>query len=197
MYILSPEIDICPSSVSRRERITIENISWTISMKEYCWPGWGPTHKLWSPVRCASNWATKAGSTNCMPCRCLSQGVAQMWIANIHAIFTFWLLRPYILSKTVHELIMPWSYCNSDNHSHDHFVRCIMPKDAFNLDHSLGLITNWWYFSYFSQKTGFDISCKLSPLETICMKCQILFSGKNISKCPLLNFSPRVLSINL
>ena len=29
------------------------------------------------------------------------------------------------------------------------------------------------YFTYFSQKTGFDISCK------ICMKCQILFSGKN------------------
>ena len=32
---------------------------------------------------------------------------------------------------------------------------------------------------YFSQKTGFDISCKLSPMEVICMKCQILFSGKN------------------
>ena len=30
-----------------------------------------------------------------------------------------------------------------------------------------------------SKKTWFDISCKLSPLETICMKCQILFSGKN------------------
>ena len=29
------------------------------------------------------------------------------------------------------------------------------------------------YFSYFFQKTGFDISCKLS---TICMKCQNLFS---------------------
>ena len=24
---------------------------------------------------------------------------------------------------------------------------------------------HWWYFSYFSQKTGFDISCKLSPLD--------------------------------
>ena len=36
-----------------------------------------------------------------------------------------------------------------------------------------------WYFSYFSQETGFGISCKLSPLETICMKCQNLFSGKN------------------
>ena len=34
------------------------------------------------------------------------------------------------------------------------------------------------YF-YFSQETGFDISCKLSPLETICMKCQLLFSGNN------------------
>ena len=35
------------------------------------------------------------------------------------------------------------------------------------------------YFSYFSQKTGFGILCKLSPAETICIKCQILFSGKN------------------
>ena len=40
------------------------------------------------------------------------------------------------------------------------------------------------YFSFFSQKTGFDISCKLSPLETICMKCQILFPGKNKKNVP-------------
>ena len=26
---------------------------------------------------------------------------------------------------------------------------------------------------------GFDISCKLSPMETICMKSQILLSAKN------------------
>ena len=30
-----------------------------------------------------------------------------------------------------------------------------------------------------SQETGFDISCKLSPMETICMKCQILFRKSN------------------
>ena len=30
-------------------------------------------------------------------------------------------------------------------------------------------------FSYFSQKTGFDISCKLSPKETICMKWNIIW----------------------
>ena len=35
------------------------------------------------------------------------------------------------------------------------------------------------FFSFFSQKIGFDISCKLSP---ICMKCQILYSGKKIRK---------------
>ena len=48
-------------------------------------------------------------------------------------------------------------------------------------------------FSYFSQKTGFYISCKLSPLETICMKCQNLISGenkKNISICFLLKILP-------
>ena len=43
-------------------------------------------------------------------------------------------------------------------------------------------------FSYFSQKTGFDISCRLSP---ICMKCQILFSeekqmGTICMKCQIL-----------
>ena len=34
-------------------------------------------------------------------------------------------------------------------------------------------------FLFFFQKSGSDISCKLLPLKTICMKCQILFSGKN------------------
>ena len=34
------------------------------------------------------------------------------------------------------------------------------------------------YFSYFSEKIGFDISCKLFPNEKLCMKCQSLFSSK-------------------
>ena len=40
------------------------------------------------------------------------------------------------------------------------------------------------FFFLFCQTTEFDISCKLSPLETICMKCQNLFQ-----------ILPRVLSI--
>ena len=35
------------------------------------------------------------------------------------------------------------------------------------------------FFYNFFQKTGFDISYKLSPNETICMKYLNLFSGKN------------------
>ena len=31
------------------------------------------------------------------------------------------------------------------------------------------------FFLFFQKKTGLDISCILSPLETICMKCQIQF----------------------
>ena len=34
------------------------------------------------------------------------------------------------------------------------------------------------FFFLFSQKTGYDILCSLSPIKTICMKCQSLFSGK-------------------
>ena len=36
-------------------------------------------------------------------------------------------------------------------------------------------------FSYFSQKKGIDISCKL-PQETICRNSQSLLSGKRIRK---------------
>ena len=58
--------------------------------------------------------------------------------------------------------------------------------------------TFWNIFSYFSQKTGFYISCKLSPVETICMKCLIQFSGKskkNINLLPV-EFAQRVVKVN-
>ena len=48
--------------------------------------------------------------------------------------------------------------------------------------------------SYFSQETGFDISCKLSPL-TICMKCQFLFSGENKTNFVNLSFAELAQSV--
>ena len=38
VHSLSPETDNCPSWISRRERMTVENISWSISTKECCRP---------------------------------------------------------------------------------------------------------------------------------------------------------------
>ena len=62
MHILSPETDNCPSWISGRERMTIENISWSISTKECCRPRWGLNPRppgLQSDG--ASNWATEDG----------------------------------------------------------------------------------------------------------------------------------------
>ena len=41
MHILLPETDNCPSWISGRERMTVENISWSISTKECCRPWQG------------------------------------------------------------------------------------------------------------------------------------------------------------
>ena len=48
-------------------------------------------------------------------------------------------------------------------------------------------------------KIGVTISFRLSPGRTLCLKCQTIYwkNKKNISKCHLLNFFSRVLSINL
>ena len=60
--MLSPETDNCPSWISGRERMTVKNISWSISTKEICRPRWGLNPRppgLQSDG--ASNWATEAG----------------------------------------------------------------------------------------------------------------------------------------
>ena len=62
VHILSPETDNCPSWISGRERMTVENISWSISTKECCRPRRGLNPRppgLQSDG--ASNWATEAG----------------------------------------------------------------------------------------------------------------------------------------
>ena len=46
VHTLSPKSDNCLSWISGRERMTIENISWSVSKKECCWPGRGRTHIL-------------------------------------------------------------------------------------------------------------------------------------------------------
>ena len=57
------------------------------------------------------------------------------------------------------------------------------------------LFVFFFFFSYFAQKVGYNSSCKFSPDETICMKCQIPVVRSN-SNCCLLNFLLDMLSLN-
>ena len=55
------------------------------------------------------------------------------------------------------------------------------------------------YFFLFFPETKFDISCKLSSMETICMKSQILISGKNKKHITTLSSSEsakRIVNVN-
>ena len=62
VHILSPETDNWPSWIRRRERMTVENNSWSISMKECCRPRRGLNPRpLGLQLDGASKWATKAG----------------------------------------------------------------------------------------------------------------------------------------
>ena len=59
----------------------------------------------------------------------------------------------------------------------------LMPQTGVHILTSNAQLSMWnfqhiSYFSNFSQKTDFGISCKLETI-CICMKCQILSSGKN------------------
>ena len=89
-----------------------------------------------------------------------------------------------------------WMQSPSSKDSTDHVFKLL------NHYHSTGKFRRQqieFFFLFFPQKTRFDTSCKLSSMETICMNCQNLFSGKNkknFSICHLLKIFPRVLSTN-
>ena len=74
-------------------------------------------------------------------------------------------------------------------------ITCWMKKHPIKIWHFTFLWANsaddkLKVFSFFPRKTGFDISCTLSPMKTMWMKCQILFSGKIKKKMSTENFYP-------
>ena len=76
VHILSPKTDNCPSWISGRERMTVENISWSISTKECCRP-----RRRLNPrppglqSDGASNWATISWSISTKECCRPRQGL--------------------------------------------------------------------------------------------------------------------------
>ena len=82
-------------------------------------------------------------------------------------------------------------------------INCIYISNIFKL---LTFTTFWaisaddsiMIFSYFSQKTGFDISVKLSPLETICISvktCSLQKLRQNNLTCRQLKILSSLLSV--
>ena len=69
------------------------------------------------------------------------------------------------------------------------FLLCYSPHFLLQFNRSLSMLGQMFSirqiddnFSYFSQNTVFEMSCKLSPMVTICMKSQILFSVEKKKK---------------
>ena len=104
--------DSFPSWLCRKERMTIENISRSISTKECCWPGGGRTHNLLiTSQRC--NWAVEA-STNIFSLYCSNFMIStvehyRVWIFRkvlvimdeITSIFTLSIGTPSLLTTLV------------------------------------------------------------------------------------------------
>ena len=62
VHILLPETNNCPSWISGRERMTIENISWSVSTKECCQSRRGLNPRPGLQSDSASNWAWSGGA---------------------------------------------------------------------------------------------------------------------------------------
>ena len=144
MHILSPETDNCPSWISGRERMTVENISWSISTKECCRPrrGWLTGIMFeWQEVQ----------TDQCRPFRS-----TLISASSVHFVTIF------------RENTLPPFGC--------WHLACLVKISADNI-----LISNF-YFSPDNRLWHFMqiVSVRDNFTETICMKCHILFSGKNI-----------------
>ena len=85
VHIFRPETDNCSSWICRRERMTLENISWyfMINLHQRMLPDpAGIKHMTsWSLVKGASNWATEAGLGEELSCLCIQgkYGRVMIW----------------------------------------------------------------------------------------------------------------------
>ena len=139
-HILSHETDNCSSWISWRERMTVENISWSwsISTKECCRTRQGSKPATsWSPVACASDWATEAGLLHVNN----KDSNKAAWMCRLIWIFTGHIIYPKVHFPTLH-LILSKHACPA--------LYFFFPINDIGLDKS-GYQLN--IFSYFPKKT--------------------------------------------
>ena len=120
VHIHLPETDNCLSWISRGERMTVENISWSISNDQCCWVDGVTPITSWSPAGCASNWATKTGLelwlTMIRLCSCPGwSGLLAVWIWSV--VFLFMMLLScflHILGKMIKMFTCIATFCLFD-----------------------------------------------------------------------------------
>ena len=105
MHILSPKTDNCPSWISGRERMTVENISWSISTKECCrpWQGLNP-RPPGLQSHGASKWATEAQKVvkvKHYPERCFFFCFVFFFWLTFYFKWIYFVLIDHILSETL------------------------------------------------------------------------------------------------
>ena len=109
MHILSPETDNCSFWISGRERMTVENISWSISTKECCRPRRGWTRDLLvsnrtahpteppRPALSVADWTTDIRARQ-LWWWCLSAGFAlRMFLLGFADLFASFSLAPFLM----------------------------------------------------------------------------------------------------
>ena len=70
-------------------------------------------------------------------------------------------------------LLQQWTFTNSKKEE-----ETTKTQEKISMLSTMGIVSTDDILKYFPLKAGLDILCKLLTVETICMKCQILFSGK-------------------
>ena len=97
----------------------------------------------------------------------------------IHHLLSSILGRVHLVSVAIWPLSQGWPAIMYIYHNNTAWTWIYLTLSMLGKNSADDILKFFFFFSNFSQKTDFDISCKLSPEETICMKCQNLFSGKN------------------
>ena len=122
VHILSPETDNCPSWISGRERMTVENISWSISTKECCRPRRGSNPR--PPGQIFSLFLIVKMNANY---------VEICWVGNLEVDFQQAPFAHFFLkfSQYCCETLIIW---NSEKKSKKIFMQTKIPKNHFTIE---------------------------------------------------------------
>ena len=106
----------------------------------------------------------------------LTRTINSLTINDLVKLTTLWPIRLRIINWVVSDETAFYEPSHPDLHRLQRYILVRMGENcsAYHAGQKFQQAIFPFFFSYFSQKILFDISCTLSPKETICKKYQIL-----------------------